>query len=142
MTASATEEGDDGIEPGGQVGLLRRSLMLTTSDISDRVGIASGDVKVSDDGHGGCRCSEFGVYSAAGSDSANIVLTSGGDLGSARDDVFELLAGGVRLRGSVSWIAALPLSSLILACHMATFAADCFPKTAISAFPGSDLLLN
>jgi hypothetical protein len=62
----------------------------------------NGDVEVADAQGGRC-ASDLEPYSAGGRDRANIVLMSGGDVGSASgDDVFELLAGGARSVGELS----------------------------------------
>jgi len=123
--------GEGGIESGEHVP-FRRPSTCTTSDISGRMVVDSGGVEILDTGQESCRGSEFGVYNAGGRDNANIVVTSGGDVGRDNgDDVFELLAGRVR-SGGETVIAALRLSSWILACHIVTFASHCFTKTPIS----------
>lgn len=141
MTVDGIEgEETDGIELNMAVP-LRRSVTCTASDISCCMVVARGDV-VTDAGQAGSRLSDLEKYRAGGKDRANIVLTSGGDVGNVSgDDVFELLAGGAR-SGDLSLTTALAVSCLILACHIATFASHCLPNTAISVFSRSDYLLT
>lgn len=126
-------EGGDGIIDSGENVPFRRPRTCSTSDISGRMPMDSGGVELLDTGQEDCRDSELEMYNAGGRDNANIVVTSGGDVGRASgDDPFDLPAGSVRSEGEMVTVA-LALRSTILACHMATFASHCFPNTAISA---------
>lgn len=71
--------GDEGLESGG-VGVEARPPLCAGSVPSGGVDVIRGEAVGS--GHSGCvRGSKFGVVSAVGSESANIVLMSGNEVG-------------------------------------------------------------